>query len=71
VTAKELADSFGINFLEVSAKSGQNVDEAFNQLARDIKNRVAGTAPVKQERSTPIVVNTGKKEKKKGPCIIL
>jgi len=74
VTAKELAESFGISFLEVSAKTGQNVDEVFNQLARDIKNRVAGTpaTPVKQDtRVAPIVVNTGKKEKKKGPCIIL
>jgi len=68
VTAKELAESFGISFLEVSAKTGQNVDEVFNQLARDIKNRVAGTpaTPVKQDtRVAPIVVNTGKKERKR------
>jgi small GTP-binding protein len=33
----ELANSYSIRFLETSAKSGTNVDEAFKLLARDIK----------------------------------
>ncbi|CAL8105075.1 unnamed protein product [Calicophoron daubneyi] len=33
----ELANSYSIRFLETSAKSGANVDEAFKLLARDIK----------------------------------
>jgi len=37
---KELAQSHGIKFMETSAKTGQNVDEAFRQLASDIKNKM-------------------------------
>lgn len=33
---KRLADSFGINFFEVSAKSGENVQEVFMSLGKDI-----------------------------------
>jgi len=39
--AKELADSFGIKFLETSAKNSNNVEEAFNTMAGEIKVRVA------------------------------
>jgi len=39
--AKEFADSLGISFLETSAKSAQNVDEAFLTMTRQIKERVS------------------------------
>ena len=33
---KRLADNFGISFFEVSAKSGENVQEVFTALGKDI-----------------------------------
>jgi len=39
--AKELADSLGVKFLETSAKNSNNVEEAFNTMAGEIKVRVA------------------------------
>ena len=38
-TAKDLADSYGIPFLETSAKNSTNVEEAFVRMASDIKKR--------------------------------
>ncbi|KAK9703702.1 Ras family [Popillia japonica] len=39
-TAKEYADQLGIPFLETSAKSATNVEQAFMTMAAEIKNRV-------------------------------
>lgn len=36
-TAKEFADSLGIKFLETSAKTSENVEEAFLAMAAEIK----------------------------------
>jgi GTPase SAR1 family protein len=38
-TAKEFADSYGIPFIETSAKTAHNVEKCFVQMATDIKNR--------------------------------
>jgi Ras-related protein Rab-8A len=40
-----LADEFQIKFFETSAKSAQNVEEAFFTIARDIKKRLIDTQP--------------------------
>jgi Ras-related protein Rab-1A len=40
-TAKEFADGLGIHFLETSAKSSTNVEDAFITMACAIKQRVA------------------------------
>ena len=37
---KELADHFGVNFIETSSLSNTNVQEAFMLLSREIKSRV-------------------------------
>jgi len=39
-TAKEYADQLGIPFLETSAKSATNVEQAFMTMAAEIKNRM-------------------------------
>jgi len=41
---KELADSFKIGFVETSARNSHNVEQAFHQMASEIKGRVNVTA---------------------------
>ena len=44
---KEMASKYGISFLETSAKTGLNVDEAFMLLGKEIKNKVeSGSLPL-------------------------
>ncbi|CAG8608542.1 31157_t:CDS:2, partial [Racocetra persica] len=47
-----LANEFGIKFLETSARSGINVDEAFNTLVRDIKKVLIDPYQLEQEQIT-------------------
>lgn len=43
---KELADSYGIRFVETSAKNAHNVDQAFHLMAGEIKQRLSsGVTP--------------------------
>merc|ERR1711998_728348 len=42
---KELADGYGINFFETSAKNNINVEQAFYSIARDIKKRLMDSEP--------------------------
>jgi len=37
--AKELADELGVNFLETSAKNASNVELAFENMAKAIKEK--------------------------------
>jgi len=68
--AKEFADGLGISFLETSAKSAQNVEEAFLTMTRQIKDRVSRTHDAAQKPSggnVNISTNSQKiKQKKKG-----
>jgi Ras-related protein Rab-1A len=43
--AKEFADSLGIPFLETSAKTSTNVDQAFNKMTAEIKARISTQGP--------------------------
>jgi len=69
--AKEFADTLGISFLETSAKSAQNVEEAFLTMTRQIKERVSRSheGPAKPG-GTGIDVsrNSTKIKPKKGKC---
>merc|ERR1711988_1158168 len=44
--AKELSDSLGVKFMETSAKNAHNVEQAFQAMAKDIKQRVASQPQV-------------------------
>ncbi|VDK67210.1 unnamed protein product [Onchocerca ochengi] len=66
--AKEYADQLGIPFLETSAKSSTNVEQAFITMASEIKNRMG---PVQQVGTGPSVRIGGSQpvnEKKSGGC---
>ncbi|CAE7209176.1 YPT1 [Symbiodinium natans] len=43
--ARELAEELGLRYLETSAKHAHNVEEAFTQMAKEIKDRVSVQAP--------------------------
>jgi len=58
---QDLAKSFGCAFFETSAKSRINVEEAFYQLVREIRNHTRGAGGG----------DKGKKKKKKGGCSML
>ena len=48
-TAKAFADEIGIPFLETSAKSATNVEQAFMTMATEIKNRMASQPVMSQK----------------------
>ena len=52
-----LADELGIPFLEVSAKTNKNIEEAFFSLAADIKKRIVDTS--KNEPAAGQSINVG------------
>lgn len=62
---QEYADHLRIPFLETSAKSATNVEQAFVTMAAEIKNRMGPTGPtadkanVKINASTPVKQNSG------------
>jgi len=66
--SKEFADSLGISFLETSAKSAQNVEEAFLTMTRQIKERVSQRpdGPAKPSGSVNISTNSKKIKDGKG-----
>lgn len=50
---KDLADSYGIRFIETSAKSSHNVESAFSVMARELKSKVqvVGNAQTKTQHA--------------------
>jgi len=67
--AKEFADSLQIPFLEASAKSAQNVEQAFLTMAAEIKTRMANAPQAQAGNQSQ--VNIGKTQnvgKKDGAC---
>ena len=65
--AKEFADDLGIAFLETSAKSAKNVEEAFLTMAGElIRQRDARGGSDKTKRG--IDLNSAKKEPTLGGC---
>lgn len=58
-TAKAFADEIGIPFLETSAKSATNVEQAFMTMATEIKNRMA-TQPVAAAKPNTVKPGEGR-----------
>jgi len=72
--ARELAEELGVPYLETSAKSSINVDEAFFTLAREIKKRlIDNAAPASSPTSAnaqsgSVNVNNNSQSQEKGGC---
>ena len=66
---KKYAESKGYNFYETSAKSGEHVEEAFNdifeQLYKTFEGEITGK---KQYNAAGVAIENGKKDKKKKCC---
>eukprot|EP01028_Stygiella_incarcerata_P006659 TRINITY_DN2714_c0_g1_i1.p1 TRINITY_DN2714_c0_g1~~TRINITY_DN2714_c0_g1_i1.p1 ORF type:complete len:205 (+),score=50.60 TRINITY_DN2714_c0_g1_i1:84-698(+) len=66
---KDLAEQFGVPFMETSAKTGENVDESFLMLARMVIE--AGIVPSQETKSSAVSLSKGterEKKKKKDKC---
>jgi Ras-related protein Rab-1A len=64
---QEFADSLGIPFLETSAKSASNVEQAFLTMARQIKERM-GTATVNNKPTVQVGQGQGVQSGSAGGC---
>jgi len=45
---KDLAETYGVKFVETSAKNSSNVEEAFNTMATEIRERVGNKSQVRE-----------------------
>ena len=66
--AQEFADSLTIPFLETSAKSATNVEQAFMTMASEIKNRMASTPAMKMGNQTTLPMGQKAQPAKAGGC---
>jgi len=67
-TAKEFADQLSVPFLETSAKSATNVEQAFMTMAGEIKNRMASAPTAKSGNTTALPVGKSTQPVKSGGC---
>ncbi|KAF7846392.1 hypothetical protein BT93_L4468 [Corymbia citriodora subsp. variegata] len=58
-----LADELGVPFMEVSAKSNINIEQAFTSLASDIKKRLMDSGVQSQQQQTASVPVGGEAQK--------
>lgn len=65
---KEFADSLGIDFLETSAKTSTNVEEAFLTMATQIKARMKNAPTGQGDRKSGITLNTESVKSNGGCC---
>lgn len=66
--AKEFADAQGIPFIETSAKTAANVEEAFLRMAADIKARIATQGPSGRTGGVRLPASNERKAKKDDGC---
>jgi len=67
-SAKELADSMSIPFLETSAKNSTNVEQSFITMAAEIKARMAQNPAPKPGGNNPLSLGAGQSVQSKGCC---
>ena len=67
-TAKEMAESLSIPFLETSAKSAENVERAFMTMAGEIKSRMAAAPGMGGGNKAPIAVGKSVSASKASGC---
>mmetsp|Transcript_75599 Transcript_75599/g.179659 ORF Transcript_75599/g.179659 Transcript_75599/m.179659 type:complete len:207 (+) Transcript_75599:70-690(+) len=63
-TGEALAEEYGVEFFETSAKEGKNVEEAFIALAKKVFLKQQEEKP-EHERVTTVTITGGKTEKKR------
>jgi Ras-related protein Rab-1A len=56
-SARQLADQLGVPFLEASAKTASNVEEAFMTMANEIKRRMKTVSGEKKKEEKDKVVD--------------
>uniref|UniRef100_A0A8D2IX45 Uncharacterized protein n=1 Tax=Varanus komodoensis TaxID=61221 RepID=A0A8D2IX45_VARKO len=59
VTDQEYADSLGVPFLETSAKTATNVEQAFLTMAAEIKNRVSSGPTQNDSHKSSLHIQSG------------
>jgi Ras-related protein Rab-8A len=69
-TGKQLADEYGLEFFETSAKTGQNINELFQHIAHSIikDKKKSGPTGGAARGDTVTIGKADKKEEKKGGC---
>lgn len=69
-TGKQLADEYGLEFFETSAKTGQNINELFQHIAHSIikDKKKSGPTSGAARGDTVTIGKSDKKEEKKGGC---
>lgn len=69
-TGKQLADEYGLEFFETSAKTGLNISELFQHIAHSIikDKKKSGPTGGAARGETVTIGKTDKKEEKKGGC---
>ena len=65
---KKYADEHGYNFYECSAKSGENVDKAFDDIFMQMYNKHEKEFDTNEQKKLKLKKNNGKKEKEKKKC---
>uniref|UniRef100_A0A7N8YGA5 Ras-related protein ORAB-1 n=1 Tax=Mastacembelus armatus TaxID=205130 RepID=A0A7N8YGA5_9TELE len=67
-TAKEFADNLGIPFLETSAKSATNVEQAFMTMAAEIKKRMGPGATAGASEKSNVKIQSKPVHTSSGGC---
>lgn len=65
---KKLAESYGIQFFETSAKDDKNINGAFQSIAKEIKEKILVETPPLKQDTVGVNLNDKKTPKKKECC---
>jgi len=68
--ASEFAESMNIPYIETSAKNASGVEEAFMQMAKAIKDRLASSTDGPKPKDETVVPNSQPKPKPRFRCVV-